>query len=242
MSTSIRIKVIVPVTFPGWDDDVKRVCRSAADSATRIEVMHLARGPASIESMFDEEWAALPILQAVAGAEQDYDAAIIYCFGNPALEAAKEAVSIPVVGLGEAAQVAAMPLGDRLGVLATLSSTTTRHWRKARALGTAAKLVSVRALDIPVLDLVDRGRVRERAQAVVQQMVMEDGIDVLILGCGSMVDLGPELELTFDLPVVVPALAAVKLAELYVRAGLTQSKRAYPLPGKKERTDTDGLG
>ena len=242
MSASIRLKVIVPVTFPGWDDDVGRICRAAADTATRIEVVHLARGPASIESMFDEEWAALPILEAVAAAARDSDAAIIYCFGNPALEAAKEAAAIPVVGLGEAAQVAAMPLGERLGILATLSGTIGRHWRKARASGTAVKLVSIRALDIPVLDLTDSDRVRERALSVVGRMVTEDGIDVLILGCGSMVDLGPELESTFGLPVVVPAPAAVKLAELYVRAGLAPSRRAYPLPREKERTDMHGLG
>ncbi|HCC33705.1 MAG TPA: hypothetical protein DEQ28_07410 [Clostridiales bacterium] len=241
MTASIRLKVIVPVTFPGWDADVAAICRSAADTATRIEVVHLARGPASIESMFDEEWAALPILEAVAAAARDCDAVVIYCFGNPALEAAKEAVTIPVVGLGEAAQVAAMPLGERLGILATLSGTVGRHWRKARASGTASKLVSIRALDIPVLDLGDFSRVRERALSVVERMVTEDGIDVLILGCGSMVNLAPALEPAFGLPVVVPGLAAVKLAELYARAGLAQSRRAYPLPREKERTDMHGL-
>jgi len=242
MSTLIRLKVIVPVTFPGWDAEVEAICRAAADTATRVEVVHLVRGPVSIESTFDEEWAALPILEAVAAAAQDSDAAIVYCFGNPALEAAKEAVTIPVVGLGEAAQVAAMPLGERLGILATLSSTIGRHWRKARSSGTAVKLVSIRALDIPVLDLVDATRLRERALSVVRGMVTEDGIDVLILGCGSMVNLGPELESAFGLPVVVPGPAAVKLAELYVRAGLAQSKRAYPLPRDKKRTDAHGLG
>jgi allantoin racemase len=242
MSASMRLRVIVPVTFAGWNADVERICRAAADSATQVEVVHLERGPASIESMFDEEWAALPILQAVAAAAQECAAAIIYCFGNPALEAAKEAVTIPVVGLGEAAHVAAMPLGDRVGILATLSSTTPRHWRKARGLGTAAKLVSIRALDIPVLDLVNHGKVRDRAFSVVQRMVTEDGIDVLILGCGSMVDLGPALASEFGMPVVVPGPAAVKLAELYVRTGLVQSKRSYPLPREKDRRETDGLG
>jgi allantoin racemase len=241
MNPQVRIKVIVPVTFPGWNADVERICRSAADASTRIEVESLTRGPTSIESMYDEEWAALPILEAVAAAAGDCHAVIVYCFGNPALEAAKEAAGIPVVGLGEAAQVAAMPLGDRLGILATLSDTVARHWRKARALGTTAKLVSIRALDIPVLDLGDFGRVRERAMDVVRKMVTEDDIDVLILGCGSLVKLGGELQSAFGLLVVVPAPAAVKLAELYARAGLAPSKRAYPFPREKERTDAHEL-
>lgn len=232
----MKIKVLVPVATETWNEDVDRLSRAAADAGTEIHVESVTRGPVSIESMYDEAWAAMPVLDGVGRAQREgYDAVIIYCFGNPAIEAAKELATIPVIGLGEAAQVVAMPLGDRLGIISTVGGAVPRHWRKARTIGTASKVVSIRPLDIPVVEYTDKEKVRQRAFGVVQRMIEEDGVDTIILGCGSLTSLGPQIQAEFNVPVVIPAAAAVKLAELYVRLGVAQSKRAYAAPPKKER-------
>jgi allantoin racemase len=56
----------------------------------------------------------------------------------------------------------------------------------------------------------------------------------VILGCMTMAfaERHRELAAGLGVPVVSPAHAALKLAEALVGAGLTHSKRAYPVPPK----------
>lgn len=211
------------------------MCRQAADSDTTVEVVNLDRGPESIECMYDEETVAPFVIEAVVRTEEEgADAAVIYCFGNPALEGAREAVSIPVVGLGEAAEVAAMPLGDRFGIISTLPEAVPRHYRKARLLGTDAKLAAVVPLGLKVLELRERARVIEAALAAGHELLAR-GAQVVVLGCGSLLEVADELGKELGVPVVIPAVAAIKLAETYIKMGVAHSRLAYPRPPEKLR-------
>ena len=49
--------------------------------------------------------------------KQGYDAAMSFCFGDPGVTEARENVSIPVIGVGEAALHTAMMCGVRVGIL-----------------------------------------------------------------------------------------------------------------------------
>lgn len=175
------------------------------------------------------------MIEAAVRAEREgADAVVIYCFGNPALEGAREAVSIPVVGLGEAAEVAAMPLGDRFGIISTLPEAVPRHYRKARLLGTDGKLAAVVPLGLKVMELGEHGRVFEAA-VVAGRELLARGAQVVVLGCGSLLGVADELRKELGVPVVIPAVAAIKLAEAYVRMGAAHSRLAYPRPPDKLR-------
>ncbi len=231
----MRIRVVIPVSTEIWNAGVHEVCQQAADRDTTVEVVNLERGPESIECMYDEETVAPFVIDAVMQAEAEgADAAVIYCFGNPALEGAREAVSIPVLGLGEGAEVAAMPLGDRFGIISTLSEAVPRHYRKARLLGTDGKLAAVVPLGLKVLELGERGRVIEAAVAAGRELLVR-GAQVVVLGCGSLLGVADELRKELGVPVVVPAVAAIKLAEAYVKMRAAHSKLAYPRPPEKVR-------
>jgi Asp/Glu/hydantoin racemase len=56
-------------------------------------------------------------LAALAAHQGEYDAAVIACFGDPGLDAAKELLGVPVLGISEAAFHAASMLGRRFGVV-----------------------------------------------------------------------------------------------------------------------------
>lgn len=229
--------VLVPVTTEVWDRPVLEACRQSADSRTEVVVEHVEAGVASIECMVDEAFAALPTLRAVERAvERGFDAVIIYCFGNPGLEAAREQVRIPVIGLGEAGHLLAYLLGDRYGVLSTLPGAAPRHWRKAQILGTWPKLAAVRPLGLEVLSFTDHRRVMDRALEVCREMVERDGVHVIALGCGSLLGVAAELGERVGVPVVNPAVAAVKLAEACVLMGVSHSPLAYAPPPPKCRT------
>jgi allantoin racemase len=73
-----------------------------ASPETRVELVKLNNGPASVEGSLDEYYAAPEILSRIIEAEKGgYDAVVVHCFGDPALHAARECVRIPVVGAGE---------------------------------------------------------------------------------------------------------------------------------------------
>ena len=167
--------------------------------------------------------------------QKDYDAIIIYCFSDPGLLGAREISTIPVLGIGESAQFFAMGLADRCGIITTLEQSVARHRRKLCARGISGRFPSIRPLSIPVLEYDQRGKVAERALDVARVMVEQDGVEALILGCGSLFGIKEQIQDEFGIPVVEPGIVALKHAEMLVGLGLSHSKRSYmtPLPVKE---------
>lgn len=230
----MRLRVILPILADRWNTVILEEYSRWAESGTEINIVNVKKGPESIESEYDEEIAAPFVLQEVGRAERDgMDGIIIFCFGNTAIHAAREAVSIPIVGLGEAAQLLAIVLGDRFSILSTISNAVPRLWRKAKTMGFDSNLVSIRPINIPVLskdeEEVKRALLREGKKAV------GEGADVIVLGCGTFFGAEKWLERELGVPVVHCALAALKILELLVRLKLSHSKKAFPYPPEKRR-------
>jgi allantoin racemase len=102
-------------------------------------------------------------------------------------------------------------------------------------------LASVRAVDIPVLSLEDSGLLKDRLLEQAKTAVREDGAEAIVLGCTGMLGLAQSLmrqlkETGLPVPVVDPTAAAIGYLQLLIRAGLSQSKRAYPSPPEKKRS------
>ena len=64
---------------------------------------------------------------------------------------------------------------------------------------------------------------------------IDDGADVLVMGCMSMAFMGVERELSdrLSVPVVSPVLAALKTAETLLYLNLSHSRTAWPSPPDK---------
>lgn len=66
---------------------------------TAVEVVDVDNGVHSIESAYEELLSAPKTIERIQALEEEgCDAAIIGCFGDPGLEAARELVHIPVIG------------------------------------------------------------------------------------------------------------------------------------------------
>ncbi len=100
--------------------------------------------------------------------------------------------------------------------------------------GLAARCGRVRAAEVPVLALEDRGSdARRRIEVEIEAAKREDRAEAIVLGCAGMVDLAAALSTRHGLPVVDGVTAAVVLIESLVRLGLATSKvggYAEPLP------------
>lgn len=198
---------------------------------TSIDIVHLKHGPEAIQSEYDEANVTPFILEEVnLSVRRAYDAIIIYCFSDPALAAAREISTIPVLSIGESSQLFAMALADRIGILATVDQTIPKIRRKLAARGISSRFPSIHALNIPVLDYDHREKVMNQALQVAHLMVNQDKVEALILGCGSLFDIREQLAETLSLPVVVPGEVALKHAEMAVELGLSHSKKSFMMP------------
>lgn len=210
--------------------------RQCAALGVEVEVRSLGDGPASIESAWEASLVVPALCEAVVRAQAEGTSAVIVgCFSDPGLDALRELTSIPIVGPGSAALHLAAQLGTRFTIISPLESAPGRGHERLRALALDAKLASVRAVNMPVLDLARaRETVLDRLEEVGRAAMHDDGADALVLGCMSMGFLGitDELQKRLDIPVVNPVTAALKTAEALVAMGLTHSKLAYPMPRK----------
>ncbi len=214
----------------------ERLLNSWAFPGTGIRVLDVPTGPASIESAYEEMLSIPPTLDLIMQCEREgYDAAIIGCFGDPGLEAARELVSMPVVGPCESSMLLAASLGHKFSVLTIFDSMVSGQEHLAIRTGVREKLASVRATGIPVLELMnDPETTKARLVEVAAACVREDRADALLFGCMTMsfLDMAEEIAAEVGAPAINAAKAALKHAETLVSVGLAHSKTAWPTPAK----------
>ncbi len=214
----------------------ERLLNAWAFPGTEVRVLDVATGPASIESAYEEMLAIPPTLDKIMACEAEgYDAAIIGCFGDPGIEAARELVSMPVVGPCESSMLLAAGLGHKFSVLTIFESLIAGQEMLAVRAGVRDKLASVRATGIPVLDLMkDPAASKARMIEVATACVKEDRADAFLFGCMTMsfLDMAEEISAAAGAPAVNAGKAALKHAETLVSMGLAHSKTAWPTPAK----------
>ena len=163
---------------------------------TRLTVECIREAVSAIESARQAGQAIPYIIERIKRANQEeYDAAIIACFCDPRLEAAREESDILVMGIAETSFHIAAVLGHRFTVLTPLSSRIPSKEQDIRRFRMDSACASVRALDLSVSQTesdpeLTKRRVNEEARAAIEQ----DGAKVVILGCAGIVGYAKQLE------------------------------------------------
>jgi allantoin racemase len=231
----LLIKVINPNTTASMTEKIGDCARTVAVVGTTVHAVNPAMGPVSIESHYDEALAVPGLLDEIAKGEREgADGYVIACFGDPGLDAARELAAGPVVAIAEAAMRTATFLGRGFSVVTTLGRTAGRAWDLAAHYGVKDFCRSVRACEIPVLDLEIPGSAARRViTAECARAVAEDGCDVIVLGCAGMADLTADISRRIGVPVVDGVAAATTTVQSLVSMGLrtsTRSEFARPIP------------
>jgi len=234
-----RILVINPILQSDFDRADKKFLQEKAGPLFEIEVESLEYGPASIESHYDEILAAPFVVKKVIEAEKKgFDAVIINCFLNPGMHAAKENVNIPVIGPGEAAIHLALMIGNGFSIIDPGPRKYISYMppEQVRMMGVSTRFISERGAGVAVLDITKNLKrttrmVAEQAKLAVEQ----DGADVIVLGCTGLVGLAPRVQDIVGVPVIDPALAALRTAETLCKMDLPPNRVAYPRPPDKIR-------
>jgi allantoin racemase len=208
----------------------REVLQRAASSGTIVDIRELEGCPPAIESRRDAYTVGPAIIAMAERLEREYDAVIIGCFGDPAVDGALEGTALPIVGCGLPAMAAALLLGGQFAVLSP-SVASAAH---VRDLVMAAGLLDRYAGAIPLgIGVREFAADRSRTLQVITESgekALARGADVILLGCLSLAftGVGDELQERLRVPVVNPLRVAVRTAEMLVAAGLTP--RRWPAP------------
>jgi allantoin racemase len=222
----VRLLVVNPNTTAGMTATIAAAARGAAAPGTEIDALNPAMGPASIEGYYDEAFALPGLLQEIGAAEQrGCQGAVIACFDDTGLDAARSLVTMPVVGICEAAMHVASLIAGKFVVVTTLSRSIPPLEMLARRYGMAERC-RILAAEIPVLALEHpTPEVTRRLTDECRRAIDVDRAEAIILGCAGMTALAAMLAAELGLPVIDGVVAGVKLVEALVGLGLKTSKR-----------------
>lgn len=243
----MEIHVINPTITSRWNKGTQRAYARAARPGTRITVVSLEWGTASIESQRDEVLITPGVLGRAVDAERaGADAVIVDCMADPGLFAARELLDIPFVGPAQASMHLAAVLGHKFSFLTVFDQDVPAAEDLVARYGLSTRLASVRAFNIPVLSLEeDFDETVLVLVELAQRAVKEDKAHVIIPGCTGLAGLAPRIQAGLgergcEVPVLDPPSVAVKLAETLVDLGQSHSKQTYaPPPGKEIRWPTN---
>lgn len=229
----MRLLIVNPNTSAAMTAGIAQAARAAAAPGTQIVAVQPSFGPLSIEGHFDEAIAAAGVAEQVRAA-QGIDAAVIACFGDPGLDAAREATAAPVLGIAEAAFHVASMVATGFSVVTTMTRTCVIAEHLVHRYGFERRCRGIHGTDIAVLDLEACGDDTARLiEAAARDALARDRSGAIVLGCAGMASLCATLQQRLGVPVIDGVAAAVKLAEALVALGLQTSKHgdyATPLP------------
>lgn len=214
-----------------------------ARQGTDVEMRHVSISANYIRSLYTELLNNRAVVENTIQAERDgFDAVVLGCWADPLWEA-REAVNIPVVGIGEAAMLLASTLGYKFAVITVAPGVvpTIELDLKLYGLESRAIVRPVRSLDPSsdgelLLESVTDPfrRMIPNLERAARQCIAE-GAEVIVVGCGYY---GPILSMHnyreipgTGVPVLDCSAAGLKMAEMLVdlnqSIGLQKSTAGY---------------
>jgi len=232
-----RVLVIVP--FPMDAGNLER--RKAQLRSVKLgegidfEFRPVRIAPANYVSQQDAVLADIGILEAGIAAEAEgFDAVCIDTVSDSGMSALRSVLSIPVIGAGRHAMLAALMLGERFSILAMWDRWRHLYTKTLAELGFAHKCASLRSAGLqPNNQNLLGGKEDEFFPALHQaalRCIEEDGADVIILGSTTMHEAHAYLAERLPVPIINPGPLTYRLADAAIKLRLSHSRLAYPAP------------
>jgi allantoin racemase len=237
----MKIKVIMPITSDVFNEEIKKEVKYYASETTEVGVASLDYGPASIECEYDEALCVPNFLEkAIEAQEEGYDGIISDCFGDPGVKPAREVLDIPVSGACESSMLFASALAKSFSVVTVLPNVVPMIENISKTLGVNGNLASIRYVNIPVLELHEKDKLKKALYEEMIKAIELDNAHALVLGCTGFMGVAAELqqrlkENGYDVPVIDPVFAATRMLESLITMGVKQSRLTYMTPPTKQR-------
>jgi allantoin racemase len=213
----VKILLLNPNTTSAVTDLLAAAGRKVASPGSELVTATAARGVPYIATRAEAQIGGTIVLEMLAAADADIDAAIIAAFGDPGLFGARELFDFPVVGLAEAAMLTACMLGRKFAIVTFARALGPWYQECVTMHGLDARCAGIRTLDGTFKSISDvQGEKEEMLVALANRAIEQDDADVVILSGAPLAGLADKVRDRIPVPVVDPTAAAVRQAETLV--------------------------
>jgi allantoin racemase len=216
-----------PVRGGAFDADTLAVIEAVRGPDHVPRIRHLESGPPHLEYHLYEHEAFGSMLELFREAEREgCGAGVIGCFYDGGLREAREALTMPVVGMGEAAMLVAATLGHRFSVIVGRRKWIPKMTDNAVLLGIDRRLASFRSVELGIPEFMsDPEKSFDATIDEGRRAVQHDGAEVVVLSELTSAEFCERARAELPVPLVDPGMTSWKwaemMADLYERVGLT---------------------
>jgi allantoin racemase len=228
----LRLLYIVVDDLEPTADELKRLTaggQAAVGAGSTFTVEPIDIGPRRYyENAIGLAMCVPGIVLKIIERQREFDAALLGCWGDPGLRAARAVGDIPVIGAAEASVALASLTGQRFGIVTIESSDIPEIEAYVVGLQAMERCVGVKAVELPFYALVDDPAETLRRLVEQSRPLIEGGAQAVLLGCMSFgfYPFATRLQEVLGIPVIDPLRAGVAAAQAAVSMGVTASPRA----------------
>ncbi len=194
--------------------------RAAARAGTEIVAVTGRFGARVIATRTELAIAQHATVELLAQHAAGCDAAVIAVSYDSALQAAREMLAIPVVGITEAALLTACMLGGRIGVIVFGRRVLPLYEELVAGYGLAGRIAGWRALEsTPPYAAGDTREADALVIAAAHELIEHARAEVIVLAGAVMAGVPPRLQPSIPVPVLDGVSCAVRQAELLADLG-----------------------
>ena len=167
------------------------------------------------------------ILLKLIERQKDFDAALLGCWGDPGLRAARTVAEIPVIGAAEASVALSALVAHRFGVVTIMSSDVPEIEVYLRGLGAGDRCVGVNAVELPFYALVDDPAETMRRVIEGSRVLIAQGAEAILLGCMSFgfYPFAEQLQEKLGVPIIDPLRSGIAAARAALTLGVLPRAR-----------------
>ncbi len=213
----MRLLLINPNTTASMTDKVVEAARALVAPGAEVVGVTARFGAVVIADRASYAIAAHAALDAWAETSGPFDAVVLACFGDPGLEALREVVPVPVVGMADASIQAACRLGGRFGIVTGGSGWAPILRDFVAVRGLTDRLACIHTLAPTGADIARDPEGSLPALAAACAQAAADGADTVILGGAGLAGLAERLAPGAPVPLIDGIVAAIAQAQALAR-------------------------
>lgn len=234
MQKKTKLKIIVPVNTSAFNKQILSAVMPVLPPDFEVDIKNITEGNNCIQNRYNLTQNAMAVIKLAKEAELEGCKGIFVTdFDMCGVEAAREVVDIPVIGGFRSSAFAAMTLSEKFSIITILESTIAMQLEHINNFGLNDDFASIRAINCLVRELEDKEKVIELVFQESIKAIEIDGAQSLILGCTGFIDIAERVGIKLNqryggfIPVIDPNAVALSYLVLFVRSGLTQSRKCY---------------
>lgn len=180
---------VMDMLLPAWKKNFDLVRDKSTEMTARFSRWGIHGQDAFFYHYMDTLNSQHVFQSALHAQEEGYDGVLVMCFGDPMLDHIRQAVDIPVVGLGESAMYQAARMGNAFGIVSISDLNAIELEHTVHKYGLSNKFVGCESINESAMEqgsaLINARHGIEHFEIAARKLI-DKGAEVIIPGCGIL--------------------------------------------------------